>query len=95
MDNDRIVGAANTVACNIKHSLAKGDRKTVAEGKAEVAEEKAQNAIGGIRDTIRGKAKPSPSPVPARLPEVLRQYRAPVVSGGENPRINGASSLRG
>jgi uncharacterized protein YjbJ (UPF0337 family) len=87
MDNDRIVGAAKTVAAgNIKHSVGKvfGDRKTVADGKAEAAEEKVQNAIGGIRDTIRSKAKPSPSSVPARWREVLRRYRAPADGQGSS-----------
>jgi uncharacterized protein YjbJ (UPF0337 family) len=59
MDKDRIVGAAKTVAGNIKQALGKavGDQKTVADGKTEAAEGKVQNAVGGIKDTIRSVAK--------------------------------------
>jgi uncharacterized protein YjbJ (UPF0337 family) len=55
MNKDRIVGAATTVAGNIKQALGKavGDQKTVADGKAEAAEGKVQNAVGGIKDAIR------------------------------------------
>ncbi len=85
MDNVRI-GATKTAAGNIKRSVGKvfRDRKTIADGKAEATGEKVQNAIGGIRDTIPGKAKPSPSPVPARLPEISRQYRAPADGQGSS-----------
>jgi uncharacterized protein YjbJ (UPF0337 family) len=59
MDKDRIVGAAKTVAGNIKQAVAKavGDQKTVAHGKTEAADGKVQNAVGGIKDTIRSVAK--------------------------------------
>ncbi len=55
MDKDRIIGAAKTVAGNIKQAVGKavGEQKTVADGKTEAAEGKVQNAIGGIKDTIR------------------------------------------
>lgn len=55
MDKDRIVGAAKTVAGNIKQAVGKavGDQKTVAEGKTEAAEGKIQNAVGGIKDAVR------------------------------------------
>jgi uncharacterized protein YjbJ (UPF0337 family) len=55
MDKDRIIGAAKTVAGNIKQAVGKavGDQKTIADGKTEAAEGKVQNAIGGIKDTIR------------------------------------------
>jgi len=55
MDEDRIVGAAKTVAGNIKQAVGKavGDQKTVADGKTEAAQGKVQNAVGGIKDTIR------------------------------------------
>jgi uncharacterized protein YjbJ (UPF0337 family) len=61
MDKDRIVGAAKTVAGNIKQAVGKavGDRKTVADGKTEAAKGKVQNAVGGIKDTIRSVAKKS------------------------------------
>jgi uncharacterized protein YjbJ (UPF0337 family) len=59
MNRDRIVGAAKTVAGNIKQAVGKaaGDQKTVAEGKAETAEGKVQNAVGGIKDAIRSVTK--------------------------------------
>jgi uncharacterized protein YjbJ (UPF0337 family) len=59
MDKDRIVGVAKTVAGNIKQAVGKavGDQKTVADGKTEAAEGKVQNAVGGIKDTIRSVAK--------------------------------------
>jgi uncharacterized protein YjbJ (UPF0337 family) len=59
MDKDRIVGAAKTVAGNIKQAVGKavGDQKTVADGKTEAAEGKVQNAVGGIKDRIRSVAK--------------------------------------
>ncbi len=59
MDKDRIVGAAKTVAGNIRQAVGKavGDQKTVADGKTEAAEGKVQNAVGGIKDTIRSVAK--------------------------------------
>jgi uncharacterized protein YjbJ (UPF0337 family) len=59
MDKDRIVGAAKTVAGNIKQAVGKavGDQKTVADGKTDAAEGKVQHAVGGIKDTIRSVAK--------------------------------------
>ena len=55
MNKDRIVGAAETVAGNIKQAVGKvvGDQKTVADGKTEAAKGKVQNAVGGIKDSIR------------------------------------------
>jgi uncharacterized protein YjbJ (UPF0337 family) len=59
MDKDRIVGAAKTLVGNIKQAVGKavGDQKTVADGKTEAAHGKGQNAVGGIKDTIRSVAK--------------------------------------
>jgi uncharacterized protein YjbJ (UPF0337 family) len=55
MNKDRIVGTAKTVAGNIKQVVGKavGDHKTGPEGNAEVAEGTVQNAVGGVKDTIR------------------------------------------
>ena len=55
MNKDRIIGAAKTVAGNIKQSVGKGvgDQKTVADGKTEAVEGKVQNAVGGVKDAIR------------------------------------------
>jgi len=55
MDKDRIEGAAKTVGGKVKESVGKltGDQKTVAEGRAEQKIGKVQNAVGGLKDTVR------------------------------------------
>jgi uncharacterized protein YjbJ (UPF0337 family) len=55
MDKDRIVGAAKTVSGKVKESVGKlsGDKKAVAEAQAEQKIGKVQNAIGGLKDTVR------------------------------------------
>lgn len=55
MDKDRIEGAAKTVSGKIKESVGKlaGDQKTVADGQAEQKLGKVQNAVGGLKDTVR------------------------------------------
>jgi uncharacterized protein YjbJ (UPF0337 family) len=55
MDKDRVDGAAKTVGGNVKEAAGKltGDQKTVAEGPAEQKAGKAQNAVGGMKDTVR------------------------------------------
>ena len=55
MDNDRIKGAATQVKGTLKEALGKvtGDTKTEAEGKVEKTTGKAQNAVGGAKDTVR------------------------------------------
>jgi uncharacterized protein YjbJ (UPF0337 family) len=57
MDKDRIKGAANQAKGGVKEMVGKvtGDAKLEAEGKAEKVAGKVQNAIGGIKDTVRGK----------------------------------------
>ena len=52
MDKDRVEGSAKQIKGNIKEGLGKltGDTKTEAEGKADKAEGKVQNTIGGIKD---------------------------------------------
>jgi uncharacterized protein YjbJ (UPF0337 family) len=56
MDPDRVEGSAKTFVGRIKdffgHLL--GDSKMRAEGKMEQMEGKAQNTLGGIKDTLRG-----------------------------------------
>jgi uncharacterized protein YjbJ (UPF0337 family) len=61
MNKDRIVGAAKTVAGNIKQAVGRavGDQKTVADGKTEAAEGKVQNAVGGIKDAVGSVTKKS------------------------------------
>ena len=55
MDKDRVDGAAKTVSGKVEESVGKltGDQKTVAEGRAEQKVGKVQNAVGGLKDTIR------------------------------------------
>ena len=57
MDNDRIKGSAKEVKGAIKEATGKiiGDAKLQADGKADKTAGKIQNAIGGIKDTLRGK----------------------------------------
>jgi len=55
MDKDRVEGSAKQIKGNIKEGLGKltGDTKTEAEGRADKAEGKVQNTIGGIKDKAR------------------------------------------
>jgi uncharacterized protein YjbJ (UPF0337 family) len=54
-NKDRVEGAAKTVSGKLKESVGKltGDQKTVAKGHAEQKVGKVQNAVGGLKDTIR------------------------------------------
>ncbi len=55
-DHDRIEGAAKNIGGKIKEAAGKvtGDEKLKAEGRAEQVEGKVQNAVGGLKDTLRG-----------------------------------------
>jgi uncharacterized protein YjbJ (UPF0337 family) len=57
MDKDRIVGSAKQVKGAVKQVVgqAVGDAKLESEGRADKIEGKVQNAIGGLKDTIKGK----------------------------------------
>ena len=57
MDKDRIKGAAEQAKGKVKEVAGKitGDSKLEGEGKADQVNGKIQNAIGGIKDTLRGK----------------------------------------
>ena len=57
MDKDRIKGAAVQVKGAVKEAAGKytGDAKLEAEGKADKLAGKVQNAVGGLKDTLRGK----------------------------------------
>lgn len=59
MDKDRIAGAAKKVKGSVKEGIGKalGDAKLRGEGKADKAEGKIQNAVGGLKDAVREKAK--------------------------------------
>ena len=56
MDKDRVVGSAKIVKGKVKEAVAKaiGDAKLETEGKADRIEGKVQNAVGGLKDKIRG-----------------------------------------
>lgn len=58
MDKDRIDGALKNAAGNIKEATGKvlGDSKLEAEGVTEKAAGKVQNAVGGVKDSVRGDA---------------------------------------
>ncbi len=55
MDSDRIEGAGHQAKGAIKEAAGKltGDKKTEAEGAAEKAAGKVQNAVGGMKDSVR------------------------------------------
>lgn len=55
MDEDRVEGAAKKVGGNIKEGVGKliGDSKLETEGKMDQAEGRVQNAVGGVKDTLR------------------------------------------
>ena len=57
MDRDRIKGSAKQVKGAVKEVAGKalGDAKLQGEGKADKTAGKIQNAVGGIKDTLRGK----------------------------------------
>jgi uncharacterized protein YjbJ (UPF0337 family) len=55
MDKDRIAGAAKGIKGSVKEVIGKvvGDAKLQSDGKAEQVEGKIQNAVGGMKDTVR------------------------------------------
>jgi uncharacterized protein YjbJ (UPF0337 family) len=57
VDKDRVVGSAKQIKGGVKEVVGKavGDRKLEAEGKAEKIEGKVQNAVGGLKDALKGK----------------------------------------
>jgi uncharacterized protein YjbJ (UPF0337 family) len=57
MDKDRVVGALKETKGAVKQVVGKaaGDAKLESEGKADKIERKVQNAIGGLKDTLKGK----------------------------------------
>ena len=61
MDKDRIEGAAHQAKGAMKDAAGKltGDTEMQAEGKAEKAAGKVQNAVGGAKDTMRDAANKS------------------------------------
>ena len=57
VDKDRVVGSAKVVKGKLKEAVGKavGDAKLESEGKADKIEGKVENAIGGLKDAIKGK----------------------------------------
>jgi len=57
MDKDRVVGSAKQVKGAVKQAVGRvvGDAKLESEGKTDRIEGKVQNAIGGFKDTLKGK----------------------------------------
>jgi len=55
MDKDRVIGSAKVVKEKAKIAIGKaiGDAKLQTEGEADKVEGRVQNAVGGIKDTIR------------------------------------------
>jgi uncharacterized protein YjbJ (UPF0337 family) len=59
MDKDRVKGTAHQAKGAVKEGVGKltGDAKLKAEGKAEKAAGKLQNAVGGVKDSVRDAIK--------------------------------------
>ena len=57
MDKDRIKGSAQQAKGALKELAGKviGDAKLESEGKSDKVAGKVQNAVGGLKDTLRGK----------------------------------------
>jgi len=57
VDKDRIKGSAAQAKGKVKEVAGKvtGDSKLQSEGKADQVKGKLQNAVGGLKDTLRGK----------------------------------------
>lgn len=57
MDKDRVIGAGKQLLGSVKETAGKaaGDKKLQSDGAAEKIEGKIQNAVGGLKDTLRGK----------------------------------------
>jgi uncharacterized protein YjbJ (UPF0337 family) len=57
MDKDRIKGSAEQAKGKVKEVAGKaiGDKKTEAKGKVEKTAGKVRNAIGGMKDAVRGR----------------------------------------
>jgi uncharacterized protein YjbJ (UPF0337 family) len=57
MNEDRVDGSMKKMKGDLKEGAGKltGDSKLEAEGKTDKVSGKIQNAVGGIKDAIRGK----------------------------------------
>ncbi len=57
VDKDRIIGSAKEAKGAVKQVIGKviGDAKLEADGTADKAEGSVQNAVGGLKDALKGK----------------------------------------
>ncbi len=57
MDKDRIAGSAKVIKGKFKSAVGKavGDAKLESDGKADEVGGKVQNAVGGLKDSLKGK----------------------------------------
>jgi uncharacterized protein YjbJ (UPF0337 family) len=57
MDKDRIAGSAKIVKGKFKAAVGKavGDAKLQSDGKTDEVAGKVQNAVGGLKDSLKGK----------------------------------------
>ncbi|CAA9310867.1 MAG: UPF0337 protein blr1496 [uncultured Microvirga sp.] len=57
VDDDRVKGSGKNLKGNLKEGAGKltGDSKLEGEGKMDKLAGKVQNAVGGIKDAIKGK----------------------------------------
>jgi len=57
MDHDRVEGSVKQAKGSIKEAAGKvtGDTKLQGEGKADKVEGKIQNAVGGLKDKLKGE----------------------------------------
>jgi len=57
MDKDRIAGAAKEIKGSVKETIGKalGDSKLQSDGRVDQVAGKVQNAIGGLKDALKGK----------------------------------------
>ncbi|QRM27634.1 CsbD family protein [Microvirga sp. VF16] len=62
MDQDRIEGSAKTLSGRVKEFFGRmfGDSKLRAEGKMDQAEGRIQNAVGGLKDSLRDEDRRGP-----------------------------------
>ena len=58
MDKDRVEGGLQQAKGTVKEAAGKvvGDTKLEAEGKADKAAGKVQNAVGGVKDSLKGNS---------------------------------------
>ncbi len=57
MDKDRIVGSTKVIRGRVKEAAGKviGDARSHSDGTAEKIQDKVQDAVGGVKDALKGK----------------------------------------